>query len=136
MRARRRADCRDRARMNLWELSAAELTAGYERGEFSPRDAFEAVLARIDAVNPKINAIVTFDIDGARRAADASTVRWQKRTALGAFDGVPLTVKDNIPVRGMRATWGSRLYADWVPEHDELPICRLRDGGAVIVGKT
>jgi aspartyl-tRNA(Asn)/glutamyl-tRNA(Gln) amidotransferase subunit A len=49
---------------------------------------------------------------------------------------VPLTVKDNIPVRGMRATWGSRIYADWVPDRDELPVARLRDGGAVILGKT
>src|SRR5262249_61320355 len=77
MRAGRRPDCRDRARMNLWELSAAELTAGYGSGEFSPRDALEAVLARIDAVNPKINAIVTCDADGARRAADASATRWR-----------------------------------------------------------
>jgi len=122
--------------MNLWELSAAELTAGYGSGEFSPRDALEAVLARIDAVNAKINAIVTLDADGARRATDASAARWRQRAALGPFDGVPLTVKDNIPVRGMRATWGSRLYADWIPDHDELPIRRLRDGGAAIVGKT
>jgi aspartyl-tRNA(Asn)/glutamyl-tRNA(Gln) amidotransferase subunit A len=49
---------------------------------------------------------------------------------------VPLTVKDNIPVRGMRATWGSRIYADRVPDRDELPVARLRDGGAVILGKT
>jgi aspartyl-tRNA(Asn)/glutamyl-tRNA(Gln) amidotransferase subunit A len=122
--------------MNLWELSAAELTAGYGSGDFTPRDALEAVLARIDAVNPKINAIVTFDTGGARRAADASAARWRQRAALGAFDGIPLTVKDNIPVRGIRATWGSRLYADWIPEHDELPIRRLRDSGAAIVGKT
>jgi aspartyl-tRNA(Asn)/glutamyl-tRNA(Gln) amidotransferase subunit A len=93
-------------------------------------------LTRIDAVNPKLNAIVTFDIDGARAAADASTARWRDGSTRGAFDGVPLTVKDNIPVRGMRATWGSRIYADWVPEKDELPVAKLREGGAVIVGKT
>ena len=122
--------------MNLWELSAAELVAGYASGRFSPRDALESVLARIDVVNPKINAIVTFDIEGARAAADASTARWRDGSRRGAFDGVPLTVKDNIPVRGMRATWGSRIYADWVPDKDELPIAKLRDGGAVIIGKT
>jgi len=122
--------------MNLWELSAADLAAGYAGGTFSPRDALESVLARIEAVNPKLNAIVTFDIDGARAAADASTARWRANHARGAFDGVPLTVKDNIPVRGMRATWGSRIYADWVPEKDELPVAKLREGGAVIIGKT
>jgi aspartyl-tRNA(Asn)/glutamyl-tRNA(Gln) amidotransferase subunit A len=122
--------------MNLWEASAAELIAAYESGASSPNDALEAVVARIDAVNPKINAIVTLDLAGARRAADASAARWCGRGALGPFDGVPLTVKDNIPVRGMRATWGSRLYADWVPDKDELPVAKLRAGGAVILGKT
>jgi aspartyl-tRNA(Asn)/glutamyl-tRNA(Gln) amidotransferase subunit A len=122
--------------MNLWELSAAELTAGYAGGKFTPRDALESVLARIDAVNPRINAIVTLDIAGARAAADASSIRRRKRAALGSFDGVPLTVKDNIPVRGMRATWGSRIYSDWLPDKDELPVAKLRAGGAVILGKT
>ena len=96
--------------MNLWTLSAADLIVGYAAGRFSPRDALESVLRRIEAVNPKINAIVTFDIEGARVAADASVARWRDGGALGAFDGVPLTVKDNIPVRGMSATWGSRIY--------------------------
>ena len=122
--------------MMLWQLSAGELSAGYANSTFSPRDALESVLTRIDAVNPKINAIVTFDTEGARAAADASTARWRDGSARGPFDGVPLTVKDNIPVRGMRATWGSRIYAGWVPEKDELPVAKLRDGGAVILGKT
>jgi aspartyl-tRNA(Asn)/glutamyl-tRNA(Gln) amidotransferase subunit A len=122
--------------MNLWELSAADLVAGYADGQFTPRDALDSVLARIEAVNPQINAIVTLDIAGARAAAEASTARWRSRASLGAHDGVPLTVKDNIPVRGMRATWGSRIYADWVPDKDELPVAKLRDGGAVILGKT
>jgi len=122
--------------MNLWELTAAELAAGYASRAFSPRDALESVLTRIEAVNPKLNAIVTFDIAGARAAADTSTARWRDGQARRVFDGVPLTVKDNIPVRGMRATWGSRIYADWVPEKDELPVAKLREGGAVIIGKT
>jgi aspartyl-tRNA(Asn)/glutamyl-tRNA(Gln) amidotransferase subunit A len=136
MRAGRGADRRDRARMNLWTLTAAELIEGYARKTLSPRDALDSVLARIETVNPQINAIVTMDIPAARAAADASTTRWRNGTPLGAFDGVPLTVKDNIPVRGMRATWGSRIYADCVPEKDELPIAKLRDGGAIILGKT
>lgn len=122
--------------MSLWQKSATELAAGYARDDFSPREALESVLTRIDSVNPLINAIVTLDIDEARAAADASTVRWRGNAPLGAFDGVPLTVKDNISVRGMRATWGTRVFADFVPQIDELPVARLREGGAVIVGKT
>jgi aspartyl-tRNA(Asn)/glutamyl-tRNA(Gln) amidotransferase subunit A len=136
MRAGRGADRRDRARMNLWELSAADLVAGYAGGQFTPRDALDAVLARVEEINPRINAIVTLDSVGARAAAAASTTRWRTGGTLGAHDGVPLSVKDNIPVRGMRATWGSRIYADWVPDKDELPIAKLRAGGALILGKT
>jgi aspartyl-tRNA(Asn)/glutamyl-tRNA(Gln) amidotransferase subunit A len=136
MRAGRGTDRRDRARMNLWELSAADLVAGYAGGRFTPRHALDSMLARIESINPRINAVVTRDIAGARAAADASSVRWRSGAALGAFDGVPLTVKDNIPVRGMRATWGSRIYADWIPDSDESPVARLRAGGAVILGKT
>ena len=61
MRAGRGTHCGDRTRMNLWELTAAELVAGYAGGKFTPRDALAEVLARITAVNPKINAIVTLD---------------------------------------------------------------------------
>jgi aspartyl-tRNA(Asn)/glutamyl-tRNA(Gln) amidotransferase subunit A len=122
--------------MNFWELSAAELIAGYANRTFTPRDALESVLARIAAVNPRINAIVTLDSVGARAAAAASTTRWRTGATLGVLDGVPLTVKDNIPVRGMRATWGSRIYSDWVPDKDELPVAKLRGAGVVILGKT
>ena len=69
-------------------------------------------------------------------AAAASEKRWLERAPIGPLDGVPLTVKDNILVRGLRATWGSKLYANYVPETDELPIARLRDAGAIILGKT
>jgi aspartyl-tRNA(Asn)/glutamyl-tRNA(Gln) amidotransferase subunit A len=134
--AGRSADRRDRARMNLWELSAADLIAGYAGGTFTPRDALDSVLARIEKTNPRINAIVTLDSVGARAAAAASTTRWRTGGTLGALDGIPLTVKDNIPVRGMRATWGSRIYSDWVPDKDELPVAKLRAAGAVILGKT
>jgi aspartyl-tRNA(Asn)/glutamyl-tRNA(Gln) amidotransferase subunit A len=121
---------------DLWRRSASEIAASYQSAECSPVELVDAVLDRIKKVNPLINAIVTLDIDGAWAAAKASEVRWREGTALGPFDGVPITVKDNIPVRGLRATWGSKLYANFVPSSDELPIARLRSGGAVILGKT
>jgi aspartyl-tRNA(Asn)/glutamyl-tRNA(Gln) amidotransferase subunit A len=120
----------------LWQHCATELAHGYRTGAFSPVEVLEAVLRRVHQVNPLINAIVTLDQPGACAAARASEKRWRSGTALGPLDGVPLTVKDNIPVRGLRATWGSRLYADYVPAEDELPVGRLRAAGAVIVGKT
>src|SRR3984893_15391304 len=121
---------------DLWRRSASEIAASYQSAECSPVELVDAVLDWIEKVNPLINAIVTLDIDGARAAAKASDVRWREGTALGPFDGEPITVKDKIRVRGLRATWGSKLYANFVPSSDELPIARLRAGGAVILGKT
>ena len=113
-----------------------ELAAAYRDGRVTPVEVLEQVLARCERLNPALNAIVTLDADGARQAATASAARWRSDESLGPLDGIPLTVKDSILVRGMRATWGSRLYADFVPGRDELPVARLRAAGAVIVGKT
>src|SRR5260370_11953930 len=110
MRDGRRADRRDRARTHIWELSAADLVAGYAGGQFTPRDALESVLTRIAAVNPRINAIVTLDVAGARATANASSVRWRRGAALGTFDGVPLTAQNNIPLRPLPPTRGSPTY--------------------------
>lgn len=123
-------------RTELWQCSATDLAAKFQSDECSPIEVLESVLQRIDKVNPRINAIVTLDIDGARTQAKASGARWQRSEPLGPFDGVPITVKDNILVQGLRATWGSKLFADFVPSIDELPIARLRAGGALILGKT
>ncbi|MGE0630202.1 MAG: amidase, partial [Hyphomicrobiaceae bacterium] len=71
-----------------------------------------------------------------RAAADAASVRYQRNRPLGPHDGVPITVKDNIHVKGLRSTWGSMLFADYVPGEDELPVARLREAGAVVLGKT
>lgn len=120
----------------LWRLNAAELASGYRRGEWTPPEVLEQCLARVGACNGALNAIVTLDEAGARIAAEESARRWARGAALGPLDGVPITVKDNIAVRGLRVTWGSRLYENYVAEVDELPIARLRAGGAVILGKT
>lgn len=120
----------------LWQLTASELVAAYRAGQATPTTVLNAVLGRCETVNASLNAIVTLDIPGARRAAAASDRRWREGQPLGALDGVPITVKDSILVQGLRATWGSRLYSDFVPTVDEEPVARLRAAGAVILGKT
>jgi aspartyl-tRNA(Asn)/glutamyl-tRNA(Gln) amidotransferase subunit A len=120
----------------LWQLTATQLVAGYRAGAFTPPDALQACLARTAAVNPKLNALTTLDADGAARAAEASRARWRGGQPLGPLDGVPITIKDSLNVRGMPTHWGSRALAGLVPEHDELTVARLRDGGAVIFGKS
>jgi aspartyl-tRNA(Asn)/glutamyl-tRNA(Gln) amidotransferase subunit A len=119
----------------LWSLSARELAQAYANG-LSPDEVMTATLGRIREVNPQLNAIVTPDEAGAIAAAAASTQRWREGRPLGPLDGVPVTIKDNILSAGLRATWGSRLYRDFVPDKDETPAARLREAGAVILGKT
>jgi len=119
-----------------WRLGAEALGAQFAAGSLTPSDALEAVLERVALVNPRINAIVTLDAAGARAAAAASTSRWRAGRALGPLDGVPITIKDNLEVAGLRCTWGSPVFADHLPAQDELPIARLRAAGAVILGKT
>jgi aspartyl-tRNA(Asn)/glutamyl-tRNA(Gln) amidotransferase subunit A len=140
----RSADCGDRSGVSpgfgmakeLWQLSASELGDGYSTGEFTPVDVFESVFSRIEKVNPSINAFVTIDEQAARRSTEESAKRWQTGSALGPLDGVPISVKDNILVCDLRSTWGSKLYSDYVPQVDELPIARLRAAGVTILGKT
>ena len=111
---------------DLWALSPVALGRGFGTGAISPVEVLEAILLRCEAVNPRLNAIVTFDVEGARRAARDSEARWRRGEARGPLDGVPLTVKDNIPVRGLRTTWGSRLLADHVTREDDHEALRTR----------
>jgi aspartyl-tRNA(Asn)/glutamyl-tRNA(Gln) amidotransferase subunit A len=120
----------------VWKLDAAALTRGYADGRFTPSEALEAIHARIDEVNPRINAIIAEDRASAREAAKRSTVRWRERGPLSALDGVPLSVKDNIFAAGLPATWGSAAYEGFQPDEDEPAIARLRAAGAIIIGKT
>jgi aspartyl-tRNA(Asn)/glutamyl-tRNA(Gln) amidotransferase subunit A len=119
----------------LWSLSASELSVAYANG-LSPREVIEVTLEHIRDVNPRLNAIVTLDEAGAMRSADDSTRRWKRGCPTGPLDGAPITIKDNVLVGGLRATWGSRLYSEYVPDEDEAPVRRLREAGAVMLGKT
>ena len=93
-------------------------------------------LARIDEVNPAVNAIVTLvpeaALEGAR-AADAALARGEPP---GPLHGLPIAVKDLTPTRGIRTTFGSPIYRDFVPDEDALYVERLRAAGAIVIGKT
>lgn len=120
----------------IWQLGVVGLAEGFGAGRFSPLEALAAYRDRLEAVNPLLNAVVATDWPGAERAAAASMERWASGNAFGPLDGVPLVAKDSLAVKGMTATWGSRLFENHVPATDELPVARLRAAGAVIVGKT
>jgi aspartyl-tRNA(Asn)/glutamyl-tRNA(Gln) amidotransferase subunit A len=120
----------------LWQLTATQLAAGFRDAAFTPTQALEACLARSAEVNPRLNALVTLDAEGATHAAEQSSARWRAGCALGVLDGVPVTIKDNLQVRGLPTHWGSRALDGLVAERDELPVARLREAGALIFGKT
>ncbi|HZB53875.1 MAG TPA: amidase family protein, partial [Reyranella sp.] len=111
---------------NALPPTALALAGAFASGEASPVEALKGCLERVDAVNPALNAIITLDRDGAQKAALESARRWRDGKPLSPLDGVPITIKDNLLVRGLRATWGSALYEHFVPDRDELPVARLR----------
>jgi aspartyl-tRNA(Asn)/glutamyl-tRNA(Gln) amidotransferase subunit A len=116
--------------------SLQQLAGALRGGETTAVKLLEDRLARIRRIDPKLNSFVFVDESGARKAAEESDARLAAGNPRSALEGVPLSVKDSILVGGMPATWGSRAFADFVPERDELPVARLRAAGAVILGKT
>lgn len=120
----------------IWQLSATTLAARFRDRVLTPSEALEAVLARVAVANPVVNAFAQLDEGGARAMAEASDARHAEGRPLGPLDGVPVSIKDNIPVQGLRCAWGSALYRDNVAGVDETPVARLRAQGAVILGKT
>jgi aspartyl-tRNA(Asn)/glutamyl-tRNA(Gln) amidotransferase subunit A len=94
------------------------------------------MLARIDGLNPVLNAYVTVAAEAALADAEAADRRQRAGERLGPLDGLPVAIKDNIATKGLRTTVGSALYRDWVPDRDATVVARLRAAGAVILGKT
>jgi len=119
----------------LW-MSAIELAAQIRARRVSPIEVLEAVLAQVDRVNPQLNAIVTRNDEAARAAAREAEAAVIRGDSLGPLHGVPITVKDLHLTAGLRTTFGSRLFAEFVPERDTPLVARLKAAGAIVIGKT
>src|SRR6266576_186142 len=120
----------------LWRRSATELAAAIRRRELSCLEVMEAHLARIEAVNPLLNAIVTLDAELGLREAAAADAALGRDDATGPLHGLPMAIKDLEDTAGMRTTYGSPIYRDHVPTADTLVVARLRRAGAIVIGKT
>jgi aspartyl-tRNA(Asn)/glutamyl-tRNA(Gln) amidotransferase subunit A len=121
----------------LTELTAVQLVDGYRKGEFSPVDATRAALERAERVQPAVNAFVRIDADEALAQAGESADRWRRGEPAGLLDGVPVTVKDILLQRGGPTLRGSRTIdpkGRW--DEDAPSVARLREHGAVFLGKT
>src|SRR5215210_6007247 len=117
-------------------LRATELARGIRMKELSVREVMEAHLAQIERVNKEVNAIVTLTAEEAvnrARAADEALARGEE---VGPLCGLPVAHKDLSPTRGVRTTFGSLVYKDFVPDRDALIVERLKEAGAISVGKT
>jgi aspartyl-tRNA(Asn)/glutamyl-tRNA(Gln) amidotransferase subunit A len=121
--------------VTITDLTCANLTAAYRRGRLSPVDVARDCFARIER-HAAINAFVVVDPDAALKAAAESQDRWRRGTPLGPIDGVPASIKDNIWAKGLPTRRGSRT-SDAAPAPADSPaVARLREQGAVFLGKT
>ncbi len=121
--------------MELHELTVAQAAEQIRRRQLSPVELVEALLKRIDALEPRVLAWETVDRDGALAAARRCESEAGKE-GTGPLLGVPMGVKDIFYTAGLRTTSGSPLYRDFVPNHDATSVARLRSAGAIILGKT
>jgi amidase len=116
--------------------SATEVAGMVRRREISSRDLTEMLLARIDAVNPRLNAVVELRREEALAEAARADGEVAQDRAVGPLHGVPITIKDSFNVAGLHTTWGNPAFKDYVADDSATVVRRLERAGAIIVGKT
>jgi amidase len=124
---------------NLHELcflTAVELAQRIRTRDLSCVEVMEAHLCQIERVNPQVNAIVTLAPEQALERARAADAALQRGNDVGPLHGLPVAHKDLVQTKGMRTTSGSPIYADFVPDVDDLIVTRIRNAGAILIGKT
>ncbi len=117
-------------------LTAAELARRIRTKELSCAEVMEAHLAQIVRVNPPVNAIITLQPEQAMRQARAADEALARGAQAGPLHGLPIAHKDLFPTKGIRTTFGSPIFKDFVPDQDALIVERLRRAGAITIGKT
>jgi amidase len=122
--------------MDLCATSAVDLARMIRSGELSATELLAAVLARIEAVNPPVNAIVTLAPEPARAVAADLDARAARGSFAGPLHGLPIAIKDMAETAGIRTTFGSPIFASYVPDFDAPHVALLKQAGAVVIGKT
>lgn len=117
-------------------MPAVEIATAIREKKLSPVEAVDAVLARIDKLNSKLNAYCTLLAEDARKQAKEAENLVVKGAKLGALHGVPVSVKDLVFTKGIRTTFGSRIYENFIPDADNVVVERLKAAGAIVMGKT
>ena len=121
---------------DLAQQSATRLAALYRKGKASPVETMKAVLARAAKIGPQINAFTRIDGREALKAARASERRWKKGEPLSALDGVPVSIKELVRVKGWPASMGSKLTDKAAADADAPAVARLREAGAIVFAQS
>lgn len=119
----------------LFRLGASQIANGVKNREFSAEEYIHQVLERIEAVEPKVNALVTVNDRGAIEQARALDKRIRDGGTAGPLAGVAVSIKDNISTKGIRTTCASKMLDGYVPPYDATVVRRLQDAGAIVIGK-
>jgi amidase len=117
-------------------LTATQMADLIRRKKLSARETLDAHLKQIERVNPQVNAIVTLVADQARENARKADEAQARGAVLGPLHGLPIAHKDLVETAGIRTTFGSRIFKDYVPRHDAILVERIKNAGAICVGKT
>jgi aspartyl-tRNA(Asn)/glutamyl-tRNA(Gln) amidotransferase subunit A len=120
----------------IYYKDATELATLIRTKQLSPREVVQAHLDRIEAVNPKVNAIVTLIAEDALKAATAAETAALNGGDLGIFHGVPFTIKDAIDTAGVRTQRGSKIFSGYIPQKDATVVTRFKAAGAIPLAKT
>ena len=122
--------------MGITRISALEAAKLIRSREISSLEIVDAILRHADDLVRTVNAFITVDAEGARRAAAAADELADQDRWLGPLHGVPFSVKDLLDTSGVRTTYGSRAFADNIPDRDVVAVARIKSAGGVLLGKT
>ena len=121
---------------NIVKMSGFEQARLISEKKVSPVEVIDAVFQLIHELNPKLNAFCTLNEEKAREEAKEAEKAIMRGEKAGPLHGVPISIKDMISTKGIRTTFGSKLYKDLIPNEDDICVERVRDAGAIIIGKT
>lgn len=123
-------------REELERLTISEISSRIKKGEISPTELTEAFLDAIERINPVINAYLTVTADAALADARRAEKELRRGKYRGALHGIPFSLKDTIATKGVRTTAGSKILSEWRPDFDATVVSKLREAGAILLGKT
>ena len=122
--------------LEICYMPVTEMVEAIKTRKLSPVEIMDAVLSRIERLNPAVNAYCTLLSESAREQADEAEAEVMKGGELGPLHGVPVSIKDLTFTKGVRTTFGSRIYENFIPDQDAIVVERLKAAGAIMVGKT